>query len=268
MTNTVHTLALGSGHLDVTVEDQGHGRPFLLLHGGGGPQTVVPFAGLLADERPARVVTPVHPGFNGTARPDWLIDVPTLARAYGHLLDTLGLTDVTVVGNSIGGWIATEMALLGSDRISGVALVNAVGIRVPGHQLADVSSLTPAELSALAYHDPAKFAIDPSTLPEAARAAMAANSATLQVYSGPHGMEDPTLRERLAKVTHPALVVWGESDQVVDTDYGRAYAAALPDSRFELLHRSGHLPQLETPAELLDLIWEFTETQITRRPIR
>ncbi|WP_369394247.1 alpha/beta fold hydrolase [Streptomyces sp. CG1] len=268
MTSTVHTLALSSGNLDVTVEDQGHGRPFLLLHGGGGPQTVGPFAGLLADERPARVVTPVHPGFNGTARPDWLTDVPTLARAYAHLLDALGLTDVTVVGNSIGGWIAAELALLGSDRISGVVLVNAVGIQVPGHPPTDVSLLTPAELSALAYHDPAKFAVDPSTLPEAARAAMAANRATLQVYSGPHAMEDPTLRERLTKVTRPALVVWGESDQVVDTDYGRAYAAAIPGSRFEPLHHSGHLPQLETPTELLDLIWEFTETQMTRRPTR
>ncbi|EST36283.1 alpha/beta fold hydrolase [Streptomyces roseochromogenus] len=264
MTSTVHTLALSSGHLDVTVEDQGHGRPFLLLHGGGGPQTLGSFAGLLADERPARVVTPVHPGFNGTARPDWLTDAPALARAYGHLLDALGLTDVTVVGNSIGGWIAAELALLGSVRVSGVVLVNAVGIQVPGHPLADVSSLTPAELSALAYHDPAKFTVDPSTLPETTRAAMAANSATLQVYSGPHAMQDPTLRERLAKVTHPALVVWGESDQVVDTDYGRAYAAAIPGSRFELLHQSGHLPQLETPAELLELVWEFTETQMTR----
>ncbi|MGV4988752.1 alpha/beta fold hydrolase [Streptomyces sp. NRAIS4] len=258
MTSTIHSLALGSGDLQVTVDDLGHGRPFLLLHGGG-PQTVGPFAGRLAEQRAARVVTPVHPGFDGTARPEWLTDVRALARVYEQLLGELGLSDVTVVGNSIGGWIAAELALLGSDRISGVVLVNAAGIRVPGHPVADPFSLTPAELSALAFHEPAKFAVDPTTLPESARAAMAANRATLQIYSGPHAMQDPTLRERLAKVTHPTLVAWGESDRVVDTEYGRAYAAAIPDARFTLVHRSGHMPQIETPAELLHIVWEFAE---------
>ncbi|AOR30052.1 hypothetical protein BFF78_02275 [Streptomyces fodineus] len=99
---------------------------------------------------------------------------------------------------------------------------------------------------------------------------MAANRATLQIYSGPHAMQDPTLRERLPRVTHPALVAWGESDRVVDTAYGRVYAAAIPDARFALIRSSGHLPQIETPAELLDLVWEFTEGQRTpaHRPNR
>ncbi|MFF4346231.1 alpha/beta fold hydrolase [Streptomyces sp. NPDC001530] len=266
MTSTVHTLSLPSGDLDVTVDDQGQGHPFLLLHGGGGPQTVAPFAGLLAGQRQARVITPVHPGFGGTARSDWLTDVPTLAQAYVQLLEDLGLTDVTVVGNSIGGWIAAEVALLGSDRISSVVLVNAAGIEVPGHPIADTFSMTPAELSRLAFHDPAKFAVDPTTLPDAARAVMAANRAALEVYSGPHVMEDPTLRERLAKVTHPALVAWGESDEVVDAEYGRAYAEAIPEARFELLHDTGHMPQMETPEQLLTVVWDFADSHATNRP--
>ncbi|WP_369247957.1 alpha/beta fold hydrolase [Streptomyces sp. R41] len=266
MPSTVHALSLPSGELDVTVDDRGQGHPFLVLHGGGGPQTVAPFAGLLAAQRPARVLTPVHPGFGGTARPGWLTDVATLAQAYVQLLDELGLTDVTVLGNSIGGWIAAEIALLGSDRISGVVLVNAAGIKVPGHPIADTFSLTPAELSRLAFHDPAKFAVDPTTLPEAARAVMAANRAALEVYSGPYVMEDPTLRERLAKVTHPALVAWGESDEVCDAEYGRAYAAAIPEARFELLPDTGHMPQIETPEQLLTVVWDFADSHATNRP--
>ncbi|WP_051696361.1 alpha/beta fold hydrolase [Streptomyces sp. NRRL S-244] len=267
MTTATHTLSLPSGALDVTldvtVDEQGghseQSRSFLLLHGGAGPQTVTPFAGLLAGQRPARVFTPLHPGFGGTARPAWLADVPTLARVYARLLDELGLTDVTVVGNSIGGWIAAELALLGNDRISGVILVNAVGIDVPGHPVADASSLTPAELSRLAFHDPAKFAVDFTALPEAARTVMAANRAALEVYSGPHAMADPTLRERLAEIAHPALVAWGESDQVVDCAYGRAYAAAIPRARFDLLRGTGHMPQIETPEQLLPVVWDFAD---------
>ncbi|WP_269858069.1 alpha/beta fold hydrolase [Streptomyces sp. RPT161] len=257
MTSTVHTLALAEGDLAITVDDQGQGHSFLLLHGGGGPQTIAPFGQLLAEQRPARVITPVHPGFGGTARPDWLTDIPTLAQAYARLLDELDLHDVTIVGNSIGGWIAAELALLSSDRISGHVLVNAVGITVPGHPIADIFPLTPAELSKLSFHDPAKFAIDPATLPEAARAVMAANRTALAIYQGPHAAGDPSLRERLAKVTRPTLVVWGESDQVVDADYGRAFAAAIPHAGFELLHNTGHLPQIESPTQLLSMVWDF-----------
>lgn len=267
MTRTTHTLTLDQGTLDASVDLYGQqGYPFLLLHGGGGPQTVTPFAGLLAEQRPARVFTPVHPGFDGTDRPDWLTDVTTLAQIYAQLLDALDLRDVAVVGNSIGGWIAAELAALGSDRISSVTLVNAVGIQVPGHPIADTFSLTPVELSRLSFHDPSKFRFDPSALTEAQRAVMAANRATLQVYSGPHAMADPTLTDRLAKVAHPTLVVWGASDQVVDADYGRAYAQAIPDAEFRLLEGTGHMPQVETPEQLLPVLWDFTDAHATDRP--
>jgi pimeloyl-ACP methyl ester carboxylesterase len=264
-TRTV-TLTLDAGDVDLTFDEQGEGHPFLLLHGGAGPQTVAGFAGLLADQRPAQVITPVHPGFDGTTRPDWLTDISALAHLYVRLLDELGLADVTVVGNSIGGWIAAETALLRSGRISSAVLVNAVGIQVPGHPVADPATLTPAELSALAFHDPVKFAVDPGSFSEAQRAAAAANRAALQVYSGPHTMADPTLRERLAKVAHPVLVAWGESDHVVDTAYGMAYAAAIPGARFELLLRTGHMPQIETPGQLLPVVWDFADSPATRRP--
>ncbi|MFJ1610684.1 alpha/beta fold hydrolase [Streptomyces sp. NPDC088253] len=267
MTRSTHTLTLDQGTLDVTVDLFGQeGRPFLLLHGGGGPQTVTPFAGLLAEQRPARVFTPVHPGFDGTARPEWLTDVTTLAQVYAHLLDALDLRDVAVVGNSIGGWIAAELAALGSPRISSVTLVNAVGIAVPGHPIADTFSLTPVELSRLSFHDPSKFRFDPSALTEAQRAVMAANRATLQVYSGPHAMADSTLPDRLAKVTHPTLVAWGASDQVVDADYGRAYARAIPDAEFRLLEGTGHMPQTETPERFLPVLWDFAEAHTIDRP--
>lgn len=253
-----HTFALGHGDLDVTVGVHGErGRPFLLLHGGGGPQTVTPFAGLLAERRPAQVFVPVHPGFDGTARPDRLTDVAALARCYAALLDTLDLHDVAVVGNSIGGWIAAELAVLGSERIGSVTLVDAVGIEVPGHPVADPFTLAPAELFRLSFHDPAKFRVDPDALSESDRARAAANRAALRVYSGRYAMADPTLSGRLAEVAHPTLVAWGASDRVVDPDYGRAYARAVPDARFRLLPATGHMPQIETPEQLLPVLWDF-----------
>ncbi len=248
----------GHGTVPLTFSERGEGRPFLLLHGGGGPLTVAGFADLLAAERPARVVTPTHPGFAGTPRPDSLTSVGGLAAAYTALLAELGIAGITVVGNSIGGWIAAEMALLDASRIGNLVLVDAVGIEVPGHPVVDFFSLAPRQVAELSYHDPERFGIDPTKLPPEALEAMAGNRATLAIYAGT-SMGDSGLAERLAEVTTPTLVLWGDSDRIADADYGRAYAEAIPGARFQLLPNTGHLPQIETPGQLLDAIWAFAD---------
>ena len=184
---------------------------------------------------------------------------------YIALLAELGLRDVTVIGNSIGGWIAAEMALLETNRISSFVLVDAVGIEVPGHPIADFFSLTPRQLAELSYHDPDRFGIDPSKLSPEALQVMAGNRATIAVYAGT-SMHDASLAKRLTGVTTPTLVVWGDSDRIADVDYGRAFADAIPGARFQLLRETGHLPQIETPGQLLDAVWAFAESHADMRP--
>jgi pimeloyl-ACP methyl ester carboxylesterase len=255
-TATLTVTVDGIGAVPVTYGDRGAGPAFLLLHGGAGPQSVTGFADQLAEAGPARVITPVHPGFAGTTRPGGLDSVAGLARLYTALLDELGLADVTVIGNSVGGWIAGQMAVTGSARITGVVLVDACGIEVPGHPVADFFSLTLDQVAELSYHDPGPFRIDPAAMSAEQRAAMAGNREALAVYGGT-AMTDPGLRARLGQVSVPTLVVWGDSDRIVDPDYGRAYAAAIPGARFRLLPATGHVPQIETPAQLLGAILDF-----------
>jgi len=225
----------GVGQVPLTVTEQGAGRPVLLLHGGGGPLTVAAFADLLAQSSNVRVLTPTHPGFGGTPRPDGLNTVRALAALYVAFVEQAGLSDVTVIGNSIGGWIAAEIGLLGSTRITRIVLVDAVGIDVPGHPVIDFFSLPISEIADYSYHQPDRFRIDPSSMPAAQRDAMAGNREALAVYAGKSSMTDSSLSGRLAGSTVPTLVVWGESDRIVDPEYGRAYAAAIPGARFVLL---------------------------------
>jgi pimeloyl-ACP methyl ester carboxylesterase len=237
--------------MKLTYEDQGTGRAVLLLHGGAGPRSVLPFAHRLATR--ARVIVPTHPGFDGT--PGGPTDVGDLAERYLALLLDLGLEGVTVVGNSIGGWIAAEMAVRDARRRLGrLVLVGAVGIAVPDHPVADFFALDFAELAQRSYANPDRFRVDPAALTDAQRAVMAGNRQAIAHYSGPHEMADPGLGARLRDVAVPTLALWGEADRIVDPDYGRAYAAAVPGAVFELLPGTGHLPMVETPDQVLDVL--------------
>ena len=260
MTTTTRTVTVdGIGPVDVRADEYGEGQPFLLLHGGAGPDSTGRFAEMFADSKPVRVVNPTHPGFGGTARPESLRTVRGLAALYVALVDALNLDDVTVVGNSVGGWIAAEVALLRSPRVSGAVLIDAVGIEVPGHPVADFFSLSMDEVFALAFHNPERFRVDPTGLPPAAQAMLAGNRAALATYAGT-GMSDPTLLQRLSTLEIATLVLWGESDRIADPEYGRAYAAAIPRARFQLLKETGHQTQMETPDQAIQAIWDSRET--------
>lgn len=247
--------ATGDGPVPLTFDDQGEGPAVLLLHGGGGPQTVLPFAGRLAG-LPARVLTPTHPGFAGTPRPDGLSSIAGLARLYVQLLDELDLIGVTVVGNSIGGWIAAEIALLNSSRVGRIVLVDAVGLQLDQAPIVDFFALQPDQVFDLSYHRPDDFRVDFHALPAPAQAVMAGNRAALQVYGG-RSMSDPSLLDRLPATTAPALVVWGAADRIVLPVHGETYAATMPKAQFHRIPDAGHLPQLETPETLYDLIKAF-----------
>lgn len=247
----IHTLRVGSAApVEVTVQDIDGGRPYLLLHGGGGARTMAGFAALLAERTGGRVLLPTHPGFGGTPRPAALTGVAELAGLYVALVEQLDLTDVTVVGNSFGGWLAAEIALRRSPRVSGAVVLDGVGIEVPGHPMTDVRGMSHAEILAHSFHDPAKAPVPPAAAPGAS-AGPGPDVLALIGYAGPT-MSDPTLERRLAGLADfPVHVLWGESDRMVAPAYGRAYAAAIPGSRFTLLPRTGHLPQVETPEAVL-----------------
>ena len=160
-----HTYSLSTGDgqtTSLTVEEAGAGRPFPLLHGGAGPASMRVLATRLAEGLPARTLAPIHPGFGLTDRPDELTSIAT--RLYATLLDQLALEDVAVIGNSIGGWIAAELALLEPPALTQLILIDAVGIDVPGNPVTDVSGLQVPEIMKLSFHDPSPFLRNPAAL--------------------------------------------------------------------------------------------------------
>lgn len=220
------------------ITDLGSGRPVLVLHGGGGPFTVALLAQHLAASN--HVLAPTHPGFNGTAPVESIAKVRQLADAYADYLIDQDLRDVIVIGSSVGGWLTAELALgAAADRLAAIVIINGLGIEIEGHPILDVRGMGPQELAQFSFHDPSKLQVPPPS-PEGLAKAQG-NAAALAALT----QDADTNPSRLAAIHTPALVIWGASDRVVDAEYGRAYAAAIPGASFELIPEAGHLPYLE-----------------------
>ncbi|MER6627186.1 alpha/beta hydrolase [Streptomyces sp. NPDC000987] len=242
------------------------GPPVLVLHGGGGPATVAGLARHLSGTG-RRTLTPVHPGWDGNPRPGWCTGVDDLALAYLHLLHDRGLTDVLVVGSSLGGWIAAEMAVRDmAGIVGGLVLINAVGVHVESEPVTDIFALDPRAAAERSWHEPDRYYTDPADLPAEELARRQGNMATIRILAGEPYMHDPKLLRRLARVRRPALLVWGESDRIVTPAYGAAYAAAFGDGRLETVPKAGHLPHIEQPEAVFGLIDAYAGVPSSARP--
>lgn len=245
--------------LTLSLAQAGDGRPALVLHGGGGPGTVAGIAAHLCMS--CHAILPTHPGWNGTPRPDWLDSIDDLAMVYLRYLKQQGLSDVLVVGSSIGGWLAAQMAYRDTaGLVSQLVLIDAVGVDIPSHPMTDFFSLDPRGIAEYSYHEPTRFHVDPSSLPPERFALMKGNIATLKLLAGEPYMHDPKLLVRLREIALPTLVLWGESDRIATPAYGAAYAAAFPNARFELIAKAGHLPQIERPDAVFAAIDSFASS--------
>ncbi len=254
------SIHLSAGTLELAADRRGNGRPLLLLHGGAGPASMRPLFDALDG---FAAILPTHPGFDGTERPAWMTSIVDLAECYIALLEELDLQNVTVVGNSAGGWIAAEMAARQSSSLAGIILVDAVGLEPTESTgpIVDPRSMPPDELLKLSFADPAKAPRPRS--PDAAER-MQTNQRVLMTYAGEPFMHDPTLPERLSRITAPSLILWGRQDRIVTPEYGQEYARRIPGARFQMIDDAGHLPQIEQPELTAQAIREFCAAEQRR----
>jgi pimeloyl-ACP methyl ester carboxylesterase len=236
----------------------GAGPTALLLHGGEGTEADRGFVGTLADR--FTVLAPSHPGFGLSPRPDWCDSVEDLAYLYLDWLDRMDAHDVVLIGLQFGGWLAAEMAVRDCSRLSRLVLVDPVGVKIGGREdrdIADVFAMSRAELDSRLYADPAAGPGDLSRAPVEQVLHIARNEEALALYGWEPYLHNPRLRRWLARISVPTLVVWGAQDRIVSSEYGRAYAAAIPGSRFELVEAAGHRAQIEQPDRVAKLIGDF-----------
>lgn len=227
----------------------------LVLHGLQSFNADSAFLHALADQGIA-VAAPSLPGFGATLRPDRFDGVEDLVNSCLDLIDALGPEPIVLIGLSFGGWVAAEIATRYAHRLERLVLVDALGIRVGDRETPDILHLfnePPATVSRASWSDLAN-APDFAALSDEEVVTYARNREALCRYGWRPYMHNPRLRRWLHRVTVPTLVLWGECDGVVSPDYGRAYAAAIPGARFELIEGAAHHPEIEQPQRLAEAI--------------
>jgi pimeloyl-ACP methyl ester carboxylesterase len=241
------------------IEIAGAGPPLLFLHGGDYVAQNQAFLDRLATQ--FRVVAPRHPGFGHTPRPDWFRSVHDIAYLYLDLLDRLDLNETVLVGSSLGGWIALEMAVRAQNRIGRLVLIDTVGIKFGGREerdIADIYALPAEEVLNRTFADPARHVPNYARLDDGEALAIARDREATALYGWKPYMHDPALAHWLHRITRPALVLWGEADGIVAPSYGERLAAALPNARYETIAGAAHYPQIEQPDTAADLIERFS----------
>ena len=246
------------GGIDLEVVRRGAGRPVLLLHGAQTVDPRAPFLEMLG--RHAEIIAPSHPGFGRSARPADFETVYDLVNFYFDFLETLPQEKVTLIGFSFGGWLAAELAVKCRHRLEGLVLVDAFGIKVSDREtpdILDVFNTSPQEVQRRSWHDPETWAPDLDALSDDELVVRARNWEALCLYGWSPYMYNPQLKRWLRRIAVPTLVVWGASDGIVKPAYGRIYSSLIPQSRFELIERAGHHPEIEQAKAFVDTVVKF-----------
>ena len=254
----VNTISLQG--IDLPVMRRGAGSPLLLLHGGDGPQGALPYFAKLAER--FDVIAPTHPGFEGSPIPEHFDTMEDLVYLYLDLLDALDLRNVIILGCSMGGWAAVEIAVRNSNRLSKLILADAVGIK-PGDRetrdIADIFGLPDTEAAKLLFHDPSQ-APNLGDLSDEQITELAGNRIALAMYTWEPYMHNPKLRHRLHRIDVPVLLIWGASDGLVTVKYGEAYRDMIPGAKLVVIPEAGHLPQVEQPDTFINHVLSFATT--------
>ena len=214
--------------------------PLLFLHGAGGHTGWMMFLEDLS--RRFEVFAPEHPGFGQSDDPPWLDQVGDLAFFYLDFVRRFGLSGVHLVGTSLGGWIAAELAVRDTAALASLTLVGAVGILAEGRPIPDIFRMAEDENLRRYYADPERARRRLADLGKTDWAVVAKNRATVARLAYRPRFHNPGLAKWLHRIDVPTLLVWGEQDGLVPPDFGEAYRRLIPGSRLVVLPEAGHAP--------------------------
>jgi pimeloyl-ACP methyl ester carboxylesterase len=244
------------GNIAVRLFRDGAGEPVLFLHGGGGVPPWNAFFERLAGRYD--VLVPEHPGYSTAENAATIRSVADAAMYYLDFLDGLATGPVHLVGHSLGGWIAAELAVRNCTQLLSLTLIAPAGIRVKGVPSGDFFLWSPEELARNRFHDQtfAERELAQVVSEEEADRALVNRFMTARLAWEPR-LFNLALERWLHRIRVPSLVLWGENDKLLPSAYAKRWGERVPGARVELIDACGHLPHVEKPEISAEKVLKF-----------
>lgn len=251
---TQHTYQVNA-RLAIDTLEAGSGEPLLFLHGAGG-LAWDPYLDALAQHY--RVIAPFLPGTSKSNDISQVRDLWDLVLCYYDLLDALGIASVNLVGHSMGGMIACEMAATDQSRVKRLVAIAPAGVFDIDNPMPDIFAMRPEELTRRLFIDPnsdlAKaLAVLPEGLDEQVEVLIQRLSTMNAAAKFLWPIPDKGLDRRLPRIKAPTLIIWGRQDGLIPVAYADIFMAGMPHARLEVLDQASHLVQIERLPEALAL---------------
>lgn len=234
----------------------GSGTPLIFLHGASGHVGWLPFLDRLSER--FDVIAPEHPGFGASDDPTWLDRPSDLAYFYLDLFETLKLNHIHLMGTSLGGWIAAELAVRNTSRLASLTLVCAVGIKPDGDPIDDLFRISAEENARRFYFDSEHARRRIELLATADPRTAARNRGAVVRLAYPN-FSNPDLAKWLHRINISTLLIWGANDGLVPVRFGDTYRRLIPNSNLVVIPEAGHAPFEEQPERFLAAFTDFVE---------
>ena len=258
---TIHAVA--GDRFSVETYEYGRGEPLLYIHGAGGLLGFEPFLEELGKD--FHVIAPHLPGFGDTTGGDLIEDVFDAALFYHQLMDDLGIRSAHIIGHSMGGMLAAEVAALDTHRAKRLVLVGSAGFWIDAHPIPDVFALDLSELGGYLFHDPESpfakmFLAVPADMQQLADMYVerVKRFSTASKFLWP--IPDRGLKKRAYRISAPTLLVWGESDRLVPPVYADEFTSRIRTTRIEIIKHAGHMLPYEQPEAFVRVVRKFLES--------
>jgi pimeloyl-ACP methyl ester carboxylesterase len=248
------------GDSELQVLKGGSGKPLLVFHAELGHPGWLKWHSALAEKRTLWV--PLHPGFGKSPMVDWIMNIRDLSVFYARFIREQNLTPADVIGFSLGGWIAAEMAVNNAQQFSKMILVGAAGLRPPTGEIMDmftVTARTYLNRNVLDPHGSHEFAslFGGEQTPEQFEAWEDARAETARIAWAPYMFTQamPHLLENIAGL--PTLLIWGKQDPVMPLNAGELYHQKIAGSKLVTFDQCGHLPEVEKVDDFIKEVVNF-----------
>lgn len=244
----------------VFVRRSGKGSPVLFLHGAAGITEWSPFFQNLSETR--EVWVPDHPGYGLSDDPKWIRNLSDLSMFYLDLIETIGPeVGFHLVGHSLGGWLAAEIAIRNLKGINRISLISPSGLRLKGVPRGDYFIWNAEERARnFVYSNSLQESMLSATLADDQIDIDIKNKQSTAKFAWQPRSFNPDLEKWLHRVKVPVQIIWGANDKVIPVAYGDLWKRSLVGSELFILRECGHLPTIEQPDELLKIITGFEET--------